>query len=35
VAYDKLADQIDERQRGVLGNLFVATRSELQAAREG
>ena len=34
VAYDKLADQIDERQRGVLANLFVATRSELQAARE-
>ncbi len=31
---DKLDAQLDERQRGVLANLFVATRSELQAARE-
>jgi hypothetical protein len=34
VAYDKLDAQLDERQRGVLTNLFVATRSELQAGRE-
>ncbi len=34
VAYDKLDGQFDERQRAVLGNLFVATRSDLQAARE-
>ena len=32
--YDKLDAQIDERQRSVLANLFVATRSELQASRE-
>lgn len=32
VSYDKLDAQLDERQRSVLGNLFVATRSELQAA---
>ena len=31
VAFDKLDAQLDERQRGVLANLFVATRSELQA----
>jgi hypothetical protein len=34
VAYDKLDAQLDERQRGVLASLFVATRSELQASRE-
>jgi hypothetical protein len=34
LAYDKLEAQLDERQRGVLVNLFVATRSELQAPRE-
>ena len=34
VAYDKLDAQLDERQRGVLTSLFVATRSELQAGRE-
>ena len=34
VAYDKLDAQLDERQRGVLTRLFVATRSELQASRE-
>ena len=34
VAYDKLDDRLDERQRAVLANLFVATRSDLQAARE-
>ena len=34
VVYDKLDAQLDERQRGVLTNLFVATRSELQASRE-
>ena len=34
VAYDKLDMHLDERQRGVLANLFVATRSELQAGRE-
>jgi len=33
VAYDKLDGQLDERQRGVLVGLFVATRSELQAPR--
>ena len=33
VAYDKLDGQLDERQRGVLVSLFVATRSELQAPR--
>ncbi len=31
--YDKLDAQLDERQRSVLANLFVATRSELQASR--
>lgn len=34
VAYDKLDAQLDERQRGVLTNLFVATRSELQTTRD-
>ena len=34
VAYDKLDAQLDERQRGVLTSLFVATRSDLQASRE-
>ncbi len=34
LAYDRLDAQLDERQRGVLANLFVATRSELQASRE-
>ena len=34
LAYDKLDAQLDERQRGVLASLFVATRSELQAGRE-
>ena len=34
VAYDKLDSQLDERQRAVLTNLFIATRSELQAGRE-
>jgi hypothetical protein len=34
LAYDKLEAQLDERQRGVLVNLFVATRSELQVPRE-
>ena len=34
VAYDKLDAQLDERQRGVLTNLFVATRSELQTPRD-
>ena len=33
-AYDRLDAQLDERQRGVLVGLFVATRSELQAPRE-
>ena len=33
LAYDKLDGQLDERQRGVLVSLFVATRSELQAPR--
>ena len=33
-AYDKLDGQLDERQRTVLGNLFVATRSDLLAARQ-
>ena len=32
VNHDKLDGLLDERQRGVLANLFVATRSELQAA---
>ena len=32
-AYDRLDVQLDERQRGVLVGLFVATRSELQAPR--
>jgi len=32
VNHDKLDGLLDERQRGVLTNLFVATRSELQAA---
>jgi hypothetical protein len=34
LAFDKLDAQLDERQRGVLSNLFLATRSELQAARQ-
>ena len=34
VSYDKLDAQLDERQRGVLTSLFIATRSELQASRE-
>jgi hypothetical protein len=34
LAYDKLDDRLDERQRGVLASLFVTTRSELQADRE-
>ena len=34
VAFDKLDAQLDERQRALLANLFVATRSELQAGRE-
>ena len=33
VAFDKLDAQLDERQRSALTGLFVATRSELQAAR--
>jgi hypothetical protein len=33
LAYAKLEAQLDERQRGVLAGLFVATRSELQAPR--
>jgi len=33
-AYDKLDASIDARQRDVLANQFVATRSELQASRE-
>lgn len=32
--YDKLDKQLDEHQRNALGNVFVATRSELQAQRE-
>ena len=32
-AFDKLDVQLDERQRSVLTNLFLATRSELQAPR--
>ena len=35
VAYDRLDAQMDERQRAVLANVFVATRSELQAGRGG
>jgi hypothetical protein len=34
LAYDKLDALLDERQRGVLTSLFVATRSELQAGRD-
>ena len=34
LAYDRLDAQLDQRQRDVLANLFVATRSELQAPRE-
>lgn len=34
VAFDKLDALIDERQRDIVANLFVATRSELQAGRE-
>ena len=34
LAFDKLDAQLDERQRGVLTSLFVATRSKLQAGRE-
>ena len=33
LVYDKFDAQMDERQRSVLANLFVATRSELQAGR--
>ena len=33
MAFDKLDAQLDERQRSVLTNLFLATRSELQATR--
>ncbi len=33
VAHDRLDTQLDERQRGVLASLFVATRSELQQPR--
>jgi hypothetical protein len=33
LAYDRLDAQLDERQRSVLSNVFVATRSELQAGR--
>ena len=34
VNFDKLDSLIDERQRNIVTNLFVATRSELQASRE-
>ena len=34
VASDKLDSLIDERQRDLVANLFVATRSELQASRD-
>jgi hypothetical protein len=34
LAYDRLDAQLDQRQRDVLANLFVATRSELQTPRE-
>ncbi len=34
VNYDKLDSLIDERQRNIVTNLFIATRSELQASRE-
>ncbi|MCK9684875.1 hypothetical protein [Scleromatobacter humisilvae] len=34
VTFDKLDSLIDPRQRDVVTNLFVATRSELQASRE-
>ncbi len=34
VNFDKLDSLIDERQRDIVTNLFVATRSELQASRE-
>jgi len=34
LAHDRLDALLDERQRSVLANLFVATRSELQAGRE-
>ena len=33
VNFDKLDSLIDERQRDIVTNLFVATRSELQASR--
>ncbi len=33
-AYDKLDGLIDERQRSLLSNLFVAVRAEVQAPRE-
>lgn len=33
LAFDRLDTQFDERQRAVLANVFVATRSELQAGR--
>ena len=33
VSFDKLDSLIDERQRDIVTNLFVATRSELQASR--
>jgi len=35
VDHDKLDALLDERQRDLLARLFVATRSELQAPREG
>ena len=34
VAHDKLDALLDDRQRSVLANLFVATRAELQAPRD-
>jgi len=33
-SYDKLDAQLDDRQRALLANLFVATRSDLQAERD-
>ena len=33
VNFDKLDSLIDERQRGIVTNLFLATRTELQASR--
>ncbi len=34
VSFDKLDSLIDQRQRDIVTNLFVATRSDLQAGRE-